>query len=501
LEIFTTTHRFASLALVSCFALSCMTRLDDVQATDAPDRPAATLLSAVIEPGAPTSSTGDVLPSPSTPSDDGGSPAPTGSVIVNPCPNGQLDAQGSCLPALHCLPGTFVSEANGTPACAPCPSGTLSTTNDAASCTPWRSCQPGEYVASSGSATEDRACMDCPSGQTSTTENAGECTAPSDCPLGTFKDANGCEACSAGSYCSGKSDQEELCAEGTWDDDGDPSTPCIYVTSCAAGQYVTAEGNTTSDRACSFCTSGSYSALVNAAACSEWAACEPGNYVSVQGTSATDRECEACPASSYSDTPNALTCTAWTSCAAPTHYATVTPTASRDRECEECASGTSSSADNASACQQVSTNLVSNADFESGSAGWFSWGGTVSASTTKAHAGTHSLLVSGSGTGPAVYNLDAFAVAGATYAVSFWLSVGKVSTAQANLTRALSCSGTTTYLWIAEHSAVSSSSWTRLSGNFTIDAGCASPKLLVYAEGTGANVDLYVDDVTVTKSM
>jgi hypothetical protein len=47
---------------------------------------------------------------------------------------------------------------------------------------------------------------------------------------------------------------------------------------------------------------------------------------------------------------------------------------------------------------------------------------------------------------------------------------------------------------------VANTGWTPLVGSFTIDAGCTEPKLDVYAEGTGANVDLYVDDVVITKS-
>jgi endo-1,4-beta-xylanase len=122
----------------------------------------------------------------------------------------------------------------------------------------------------------------------------------------------------------------------------------------------------------------------------------------------------------------------------------------------------------------------------------------VSASTLKAHSGTQSLLVSGAGTGPAAIQL--VAVPGATYAVTFWVSIGKVANAPINVTRKLTCSSSTTYQWVANHSSVPSNSWTQLSGSFAIDAGCASPALEVYAEGTATNVDLYVDDVKITKS-
>jgi hypothetical protein len=47
---------------------------------------------------------------------------------------------------------------------------------------------------------------------------------------------------------------------------------------------------------------------------------------------------------------------------------------------------------------------------------------------------------------------------------------------------------------------VSSSSWTQLVGSFSIPTSCTSPKVTVYAEGGGANVDLYVDDVVITRT-
>ncbi len=122
----------------------------------------------------------------------------------------------------------------------------------------------------------------------------------------------------------------------------------------------------------------------------------------------------------------------------------------------------------------------------------------LSTTTTKAHSGTQSLLVTGPGVGPAATVLDAVAQAGASYNASFWVSVGKVSTSQVNITRTLVCGGNTTYLWLADNSAVSDSGWSNLSGSFDIPSDCASPKLTVYAEGSGTNVDLYVDDVSVT---
>lgn len=144
-------------------------------------------------------------------------------------------------------------------------------------------------------------------------------------------------------------------------------------------------------------------------------------------------------------------------------------------------------------------NLVTNGDFESDTNGWFSWNGTVSTSNLKAQKGSRSLLVSGSGTGPAATMVSGIQ-AGKTYNVSFYVSVANVASAQVNVTRALTCGGSTSYSWVANNGAVSADSWSQLAGAVAVPADCASPSLMVYAEGGGANVNLFVDNVSVTQA-
>jgi endo-1,4-beta-xylanase len=145
-----------------------------------------------------------------------------------------------------------------------------------------------------------------------------------------------------------------------------------------------------------------------------------------------------------------------------------------------------------------SVNLVGNGDFEDNSDGWFSWQGTISTTDAKARTGARSLLTSGPATGPAATDLSAVVTAGTTYNASFWVSVGNVANAQVNLTLALTCGGTTAYSWLANNPAVSSDVWSELSGAFTVPADCVAPGVMLFAEGGGANVDLYVDDVQLT---
>ncbi len=427
-------------------------------------------------------------------------PDPSSSSPVPDCPSGLFNNQGFCVPEVRCAPGTFRSAVDGVPACAPCASGSFSIEYDAGECLPWQDCVIGEVVVDPPTSSRDRVCEACPSEETTTVINAGECTSVGDCPPGTFKDSDECIDCSPGNYCSGKSDHEVACEAGMWDHDQDPSTPCIVMTSCAAGQFVENDGDPTTDRTCEFCATG-FSIQTNAPSCESWTTCEPGTHVRLQGTSASDRDCAACASGTFSDSADVTSCVAWATCEAPSQYSETQPSATTDRQCGECPSGQNTAQDNASQCTVTPANLVSNSDFESNTAGWVSWGGgTLATTTAKAHTGSRSLVVSGPGTGPAATHLDSIAEAGASYAVSFWVSVGKVASSQVNVTRSLMCNGQLTYLWLANHAAVPSDGWVELKGGFTISSGCISPKLSVYAEGSGPNVDLYVDAVSVTKS-
>lgn len=143
-------------------------------------------------------------------------------------------------------------------------------------------------------------------------------------------------------------------------------------------------------------------------------------------------------------------------------------------------------------------NLMPNGDFESGTSGWFSWTGTISNASDKAYTGSRSLLVTGPGTGPAATDVSSVVQAGNTYRASFWVTVGNVASAQVNVTRALTCDGSTAYAWLA-NSTATSDGWLELSGEFTIPATCTSPGLMVYVEGSGSNVDLYVDNVSLVQ--
>lgn len=154
--------------------------------------------------------------------------------------------------------------------------------------------------------------------------------------------------------------------------------------------------------------------------------------------------------------------------------------------------------DHVSLRAEQAANLVANGTFESGTAGWSTWnGGTLSASAARAHSGTRSLLVGNrTGNAPAATTLTNV-VPGATYEVSFWVSVGQAASANVNLTSKIVCDGQASYAWLVNPVAVADGQWTELKGSLSIP-NCNVSEVQIYAEGPPAGVDLYVDDVNVS---
>lgn len=146
----------------------------------------------------------------------------------------------------------------------PCESGTFDHDGDAlTACVVWTACDPGEYVAASGSATTDRECSACGAGTFSTTANASLCTA---------------------------------------------------ITSCLPGNFVSTAGTSTADQACSPCATGSFAAGTNAAVCVTHGDCLPGTLRATLGTPSADAVCDPCPTESFSTGTNAASCDPWTIC-------------------------------------------------------------------------------------------------------------------------------------------------------------------------------------------
>ncbi len=144
-------------------------------------------------------------------------------------------------------------------------------------------------------------------------------------------------------------------------------------------------------------------------------------------------------------------------------------------------------------------NLIGGGDFEAGVGGWFGWGGTLTASSERAHGGSQSLEVSNrsDGAGTAAYDLTSAVQPGASYALRVYVSIAGAATAPVNVTRKAVCAGEEdSYVWVTSNGAVSEQGWTELSGVLEVPS-CELTNLLVYVEGPPDGVDLYVDDASV----
>lgn len=150
---------------------------------------------------------------------------------------------------------------------------------------------------------------------------------------------------------------------------------------------------------------------------------------------------------------------------------------------------------------QSGINLVDDGGFEAGTTGWNSWNGSsLSAVSTQAHSGSQSMLAANrpDAAGFAAYNLTSKVAGGTTYAVSAWAYLTGSTNDTVRLASKVACQGQTdTYPWIQNNTAVVPATWTQLSGNLIIPAGCTPTDVEIYFEGTTAGVDVYIDDVKV----
>jgi hypothetical protein len=140
---------------------------------------------------------------------------------------------------------------------------------------------------------------------------------------------------------------------------------------------------------------------------------------------------------------------------------------------------------------------VADGGFETGAAGWNSWGnGTLTPSTAQFHSGAQSLssTARNSTGGFAAYTLGS-ATAGTSYAVSAWVYVDGTT---ARLADTLRCAGADAYSWLQDNTAVEPNTWTQLSGTLTIPADCALEEATIYFENVPVGAIVYLDDVSVT---
>jgi hypothetical protein len=153
----------------------------------------------------------------------------------------------------------------------------------------------------------------------------------------------------------------------------------------------------------------------------------------------------------------------------------------------------------AGACD--ASNRLLNPGFESGTSGWTTWAGSLSAVGSPVRTGAASGRVTNrtaAWQGP-VQDLIGKVTAGRTYTARAWAKVSGSSSQPLGLSLKTECVGSApTYTSISTATG-NSSSWTQLSGQFTAPS-CSLASLALYVEGPSAGTTLYVDDAAVAQT-
>jgi glucuronoarabinoxylan endo-1,4-beta-xylanase len=146
----------------------------------------------------------------------------------------------------------------------------------------------------------------------------------------------------------------------------------------------------------------------------------------------------------------------------------------------------------------ANANILTNPGFESGTTGWSAFGGSFT--TVSSNPSPHSGSLSGraysrtntwNGILQSVLNKM---VVGQTYTISGWVRTASPS-ADIHLTFAKTDSNGTAYAWGATGTA-NNTSWTYISGSYTLTANGTITALNLYVESSDLN-DIYLDDANV----
>lgn len=151
-------------------------------------------------------------------------------------------------------------------------------------------------------------------------------------------------------------------------------------------------------------------------------------------------------------------------------------------------------------------NLLANPGFESGVAPWnvIAGQGLLSLSSMQPHSGSNCGRVSsrtGSYQGPA-YPLTDVLEQGETYRFSAYGRVGNAPSAPMLLSLRVTCNGLSTrYDNVTQTLTAADTSWILLEGAYTVPSAesCELMDLQLYLEGPPTGVDIYIDDVSITR--
>lgn len=139
------------------------------------------------------------------------------------------------------------------------------------------------------------------------------------------------------------------------------------------------------------------------------------------------------------------------------------------------------------------TNFSGNPGFETGTSGWFTFGGGLAQSSAFAHSGGFSGLNSGrtaSFNGPAF----SFPTGAGKYTASLWALQNSGSSLPFVLSVKTHCNGVDNFPFLGQVVGASGT-WVQLSGSFTVPANCTEVTLFLNQNGGSTFPDMYVDDL------
>ena len=145
----------------------------------------------------------------------------------------------------------------------------------------------------------------------------------------------------------------------------------------------------------------------------------------------------------------------------------------------------------------ASGNLLTNANMEAGTNGWFVFGsGTLSSNTSVVHSGSRSILHTGrtaawNGT---AQNVTSVLTNNSSYTTSVWMRM-QSGTATGKVTLQVVAGGTTNYITLAQ-GAVNSWGWTQLTGTVNVSWSGTLTSAIFYVETTDGTGSFYIDDAS-----
>ncbi len=143
-------------------------------------------------------------------------------------------------------------------------------------------------------------------------------------------------------------------------------------------------------------------------------------------------------------------------------------------------------------------NLVTNGTVESGTTGWTVFGAGSLSTSTVAHGGSQSLLISGrtSSWNGAGQSVTSKLTSGSSYTTSVWVR-SQTGTPSAKVTLAVTAGGTTSYVQLTPAATVNANGWTQLTGTATVSWTGTLTGATFYVETAAGTDNLLIDDASI----